>query len=714
MSTPTKARPQSKARLLKKLDALMPLHPEYRTRRVAWALRLLLKQPTLRERRGVLHDNDVLQELGLAHDLDSHPPAILRAWLERRLAQIQSGPLGDDSISQNARWFGEQLGLTPAELKLLDLAATLEASQALRGCMEPFKHHSSACLVQLLAELLDESASDIRGSLSHRSTLFRAKIIRFRPGNNFKYSHTIELESPFDEIMSMHYEQPHELFETISPRASAAERPLNAFSHLAREVDVLVALIRGAHQDGASGINVLFHGPPGSGKSQLARSIAQALDVPLHEVPATRVQGEELDGTARLNLLNAIQRLHAGAGPSLVLFDEIEDAFPWEISQGWLRRSSGKDKARTNRLLEDNAVPCIWIGNDVEQLDPAFLRRFSLVVEVSTPPRAIREAMLAHYSAELDVPVDVRSRLAEHTWVVPADAARAAQVTRLVQRGLAPAAGASEPSVTQSAHPPHLADASVFERALGGSRRLPTSRSAHLELDYDLGLVNASISLEQLSSGLKERGEGSICLYGPPGTGKTAFARQLAKLLDRPFLHKSAGDLLDMFVGGTEKAIAAMFEEAAQSESVLLLDEAEGLFQHRAAAVRSYEVTQVNELLVRMEAFRGIFLCATNTFQALDPAALRRFALRVEFSPLNVEQHLQLFERIAEKLGLSIQDAGNSVRGRLSRLTALTPGDYASLLRGRLLLGRANVDVLLDDLERAHGEKRAERQIGFR
>lgn len=243
---------------------------------------------------------------------------------------------------------------------------------------------------------------------------------------------------------------------------------------------------------------------------------------------------------------------------------------------------------------------------------------------------------------------------------------------------------------------------------------MPNARSTHADLDYDLGLVNTSIPLEQLSSGLKERGEGSICLYGPPGTGKTAFARQLAKLLDRPFLHKSAGDLLDMYVGGTEKAIAAMFEEATRSESVLLLDEAEGMLQHRAGAVRGYEVTQVNELLVRMEAFRGIFLCATNTFQALDPAALRRFALRVEFSPLTLEQHLQLFERIAEKLGLSIENERPSVRGRLSRLTALTPGDYASLLRGRLLLGRASVEEALGDLERAHGEKRAERSIGFR
>lgn len=170
-----------------------------------------------------------------------------------------------------------------------------------------------------------------------------------------------------------------------------------------------------------------------------------------------------------------------------------------------------------------------------------------------------------------------------------------------------------------------------------------------------------------------------------------------------------------MYVGGTEKAIVEMFEEASRSECVLLLDEAEGMMRDRGQAARGFEVTQVNELLVRMETFRGIFLCATNGFEALDPASLRRFALRVEFSPLDLEQNLKLLERAANELGLELtHDAASAARSRLARLTLLTPGDYASLLRGRLLLGDACVDTLVSDLERAHAEKSGSRRIGFR
>jgi hypothetical protein len=274
----------------------------------------------------------------------------------------------------------------------------------------------------------------------------------------------------------------------------------------------------------------------------------------------------------------------------------------------------------------------------------------------------VREALLGSHAEGLDVPLEVQRELAEDAALMPADVARAAGVARLVQRGGAPASGGAGVGAV-------LSDAHVFERALFGARRDRRKPLRSSELDYDPKLVNTSVSLERLSRGLKERPQGGICLYGPPGTGKTAFARQLASALDRPLMHRSAGDLLDMYVGGTEQAIASMFQEAARSDSVLLLDEAEGLMRNRAGAVRGFEVTMVNELLVRMEAFAGIFLCATNGFEALDPASLRRFCLRIEFSPLDVDQNLTLLRRAAAQLGLDLDGAAeHHARRRLATL----------------------------------------------
>ena len=93
----------------------------------------------------------------------------------------------------------------------------------------------------------------------------------------------------------------------------------------------------------------------------------------------------------------------------------------------------------------------------------------------------------------------------------------------------------------------------------------------------------------------------SLLLTGPPGTGKTALAAALAERLDRPLLVKRASDLLSKWVGETEARIADAFAEARESGALLLFDEADSLLSDRADARRSWEISQVNELLTWMD-----------------------------------------------------------------------------------------------------------------
>ena len=91
------------------------------------------------------------------------------------------------------------------------------------------------------------------------------------------------------------------------------------------------------------------------------------------------------------------QRLLKSRHDALILFDEAEDAFGDEdnpLLRFFGARPGGREKGWTNRLLEDNPVPAIWVTNDVEIMDPAFLRRFLLPVEFTTPPRSVRRKMV--------------------------------------------------------------------------------------------------------------------------------------------------------------------------------------------------------------------------------------------------------------------------------------------------------------------------------
>jgi SpoVK/Ycf46/Vps4 family AAA+-type ATPase len=153
---------------------------------------------------------------------------------------------------------------------------------------------------------------------------------------------------------------------------------------------------------------------------------------------------------------------------------------------------------------------------------------------------------------------------------------------------------------------------------------------------------SASFEVPRIVDAPKARGHGhgTLCFYGAPGTGKTALAKHMGKALERPLLIKQASDLMSKYVGETEQNMAAMFTEAEAEagKAVLLFDKADSFLRDRRGAQRTYEVTEVNKMLQRMEYFNGIFVCTTNLLESLAQAALRRFTFKIKFLPLTRAQ----------------------------------------------------------------------------
>lgn len=143
---------------------------------------------------------------------------------------------------------------------------------------------------------------------------------------------------------------------------------------------------------------------------------------------------------------------------------------------------------------------------------------------------------------------------------------------------------------------------------------------------------------------------------------------------------KRASDLLDMYVGQTEQRIAAMFDDARQRDAVLVLDEADSFLRDRRGAHRSWEVTQVNELLTQMEAFDGIFVATTNLMDSLDAASLRRFPWKIRFDWLKPGQCWGLFVQEFARLGGDLDEA-TGWKEHVLQLDHLAPGDIAAVVR---------------------------------
>ena len=178
---------------------------------------------------------------------------------------------------------------------------------------------------------------------------------------------------------------------------------------------------------------------------------------------------------------------------------------------------------------------------------------------------------------------------------------------------------------------------------------------------------------------------------------------------------RKASDILSIFVGETEERMAKMFAEAKADKAVLLLDEADTYLQSRQMAQRSWEISEVNEMLQQMERFEGVFICTTNLFDRLDEAALRRFNFKIRFQPLTYEQRETMF--VNEALGADLARLDTSTQSRLKLLRLLTPGDFAVVKRQASLFGEAiEAEDFLAQLEIEHKQKpdiRYERSIGF-
>ena len=444
---------------------------------------------------------------------------------------------------------------------------------------------------------------------------------------------------------------------------------------------MLCALLRNAVTRKEPGVNVLLYGPPGTGKTELAKVVAQAAGLELFEVEYADRDGNSLSGRDRYRSLQIAQVFLKGSAQAALLFDEVEDVFPpisSEAAQLMARaeqvvappNSSVSGKAWVNQILESNAVPTIWVTNRIEQIDPAFRRRFAYHLELKSPPPGAREGLVRKTLEGVTVSDAFVGKLTERKGLTPAQIRTAVRFA-----GLASADGSSMESLIER----QLRNS---DQALGNRAHDTGARRSVTTYDLDMLNVETRFELPRIVAALKARGHGTLCFYGAPGTGKTALAEHIAKSLDKPLLIKQASDLMSKFVGETEQNMAGMFREAENEKAVLLLDEADSFLQDRRGAQRTYEVTEVNEMLQGMERFNGIFVCTTNLMDRIDQAALRRFTFKIRFKPLTAVQREKMF--VTEALAGDAALLTDEAQARLAQARPAVP----RRLRGRQAPGR--------------------------
>ena len=342
-------------------------------------------------------------------------------------------------------------------------------------------------------------------------------------------------------------------------------------------------------------------------------------------------------------------------------------------------------RASLNRLIEDSPLPVIWIMNRPDVLDPAVLRRFDAVITFDAMPRGVRQKLLQSAGVADAHVAEVWAELKDLT---PALIERLSHLQQGAKDAGVPMAPAlSQHWLRQRLYSPQARK--LLGRSQGGigsdqqgqEEGVAEDGPASIHLDpkpWQADQVHASVDLLVLAQGIGGCGQARILLHGAPGTGKTAFAHALARLIERPLLTQRASDLLSPYVGETEQRIRQAFEQAMDDDAVLFIDEVDSLLAQRSQAVRTWEVSQVNELLEHLDEFEGVVVLATNRLKALDPGVIRRMDARVEFKTLTPEQCALSLQRLCARLQVPCSvDAAFTV----GQIHGLTPGDFAQLSR---------------------------------
>ena len=411
---------------------------------------------------------------------------------------------------------------------------------------------------------------------------------------------------------------------------------------------------------------------------------------------------DPLPPAQRLISYCAAQEVLRDSAGSVLLFDEVEDIFPDEgedMGPARYRSPRDRNKGWVTQVLEGNARPAFWVSNSIRQMDPAYLRRFDLVIELPSLSSEGRERLVHQLFAGLPLPADALRPLGAEPTLAPGHLERLA-------------------SVLQTLSPKDEEDAVALLRSLtAGTLKTmnvtPQATARSPAMPYRSDCVNADVDLASLAEALRGESSARLCLHGPSGTGKTEWARQLATTLGCPLHIKRISQLKGMYVGQTEQLISAAFREAQGAGAILLIDEADSLLSHRERASQPWEVSMVNEMLTCMERFDGVFIATTNRADSMDPASARRFDFKVGFDYLTLPQVELLFQDLLDALGVE----SNGTRPLLAELRALTPGDFNNVYRqARLMPSSRSVEALTSLLlqeQRGKPGVQSQRRIGF-
>jgi transitional endoplasmic reticulum ATPase len=426
---------------------------------------------------------------------------------------------------------------------------------------------------------------------------------------------------------------------------------------------------------------VLLHGPPGTGKTLLAKAVASETNANFYSIGGPEIMSK-FYGESEERLREIFKEAQENA-PSIIFIDEIDSIAPKreEVTGEVEKRVVSQLLSVMDGLQSRGKVVVIGATNRINSIDPALRRpgRFDREIEIGVPDRDGRLEILQIHTRGMPLAEDVDlKKLADvtHGFVGADLEALAKEAAIRALRRILPEINLEAENIPVEVLNKIIVRMTDFQEAL---KEVEPSAMREVLVEVpdikweDIGglegvkeelreAIEWPLRYPELFAQMNAVPPKGLLLYGPPGTGKTLLAKAAANESEANFISVKGPELLNKFVGESEKAVREIFRKARQaSPCIIFFDEIDSVAPVRGSSSGDSNVTErvISQFLTEMDGLEElrnvVIIAATNRPDIVDPALLRpgRFDRMLLVPPPDLDARKQIFRIHTKKTPLA-------------------------------------------------------------
>jgi transitional endoplasmic reticulum ATPase len=394
---------------------------------------------------------------------------------------------------------------------------------------------------------------------------------------------------------------------------------------------------------------VLLHGPPGTGKTLIAKAVANEIDAHFTTISGPEIMSKYY-GESEEQLREIFEEAEENA-PAIVFVDEIDSIAPKRGEAGGdvERRVVAQLLSLMDGLDERGEVVVIGATNRVDAIDTALRRggRFDREIEIGVPDRDGRKEILQVHTRNMPLSdaVDLDAFADNTHGFVGADIESLSKEAAMnALRRIRPELDLEDEEVDAEVLESLVVTEDDFKEAMKGIE--PSAlREVFVEVPdvtwRDVGgledtkerlreTIQWPLEYPEVFEAMDMQAAKGVLLYGPPGTGKTLLAKAVANEADSNFISVKGPELLDKYVGESEKGVREIFSKARENApTVVFFDEIDAIATERGRNTGDSGVSErvVSQLLTELDGLEDledvVVVATTNRPDLIDSALLR-------------------------------------------------------------------------------------------